>query len=171
MLIQLPAKPWKNLPATGSGPTSTGSCARPCSPSEEPWLSRVSVLPQNSSEGSARGIIPTASLCSWERGQCVSQSCLELSDSAELKPLCRMWRSHLGVWRRVPAQALVWANTRDWPQLPNTGTGCTAPAPPGLLQGQSTGNKSLRSFRDSLDVFCVHDSTFSPKHQEFSQGD
>lgn len=76
----------------------------------------------------------------------------------------------------VPAQALVWANTRDWPEPPKPEPGCTtSPAPPGskdsasrLLQCQNMGNKTLKSFRDSLDVFCEHDSTFSSTHQEFS---
>lgn len=152
MLIQLPGKPWKNLlvaPAAGSGSALPVREHKEMSPGSPGCLCCLKPL----SVGSASGFTPTASLCSWERGLCVSLSCLELSDSAELKPLARMWRSHLG----DPAQGLV------WPQPPKTGTGCTAPAPPRLLEGQSTGNKTLKSFSGSLDVFCVHDSTFSSK--------
>lgn len=67
---------------------------------------------------------------------------------------------------RVPAQPLVWAHITDWPQTPKKGTACTVPAPPGLLECQSTGSKTLKSFSGSLDAFCVCDSTFSSKHQE-----
>lgn len=116
--------------------------------------------------GSARGFTPAAALCSWGRGLCVSQSFWELSDSAELqhRPGCGDPSWELG----CESQPNPWCGLTPQTGLrhPKKGTACTAPAPPGLLECQSTGSKTLKSFSGSLDAFCVCDSTFSSKHQE-----